>query len=108
MTEPVTGSGLSGRAVEILEEAKTNAPRSELVFPSPRGVQLRALALSDLLRTLGIAAVPHGFRSSFRDWAAECTDGPRAVMEAALAHMVPQPGRGGLRPARTCSSAAAC
>ena len=36
----------------------------------------------------GIAAVPHGFRSSFRDWAAEETDHPREVIEAALAHMV--------------------
>ena len=33
-------------------------------------------------------AVPHGFRSSFRDWASECTDAPHAVMEAALAHAV--------------------
>ena len=32
--------------------------------------------------------VPHGFRSSFRDWAAEQTDTPHAVMEAALAHTV--------------------
>lgn len=32
--------------------------------------------------------MPHGFRSSFRDWAAENTDAPRAVMEAALAHGV--------------------
>ena len=32
------------------------------------------------------APVPHGFRSSFRDWASEQTDAPRAVMEAALAH----------------------
>ncbi len=79
---------LSGRAREILAQAKAHAPRSEWVFPSPRGVRLRALALSDLLRTLGIAAVPHGFRSSFRDWAAERTDAPRAVMEAALAHVV--------------------
>ena len=38
--------------------------------------------------TLGIAAVPHGFRSSFRDWASECTDHPREVIEAALAHVV--------------------
>ena len=30
----------------------------------------------------------NGFRSSFRDWAAECTDAPHAVMEAALAHVV--------------------
>ena len=32
--------------------------------------------------------MPHGFRSSFRDWAAECTDAPHAVMEAALSHVV--------------------
>ena len=32
------------------------------------------------------APVPHGFRSSFRDWASEQTDAPRGVMEAALAH----------------------
>ena len=31
----------------------------------------------------------HGFRSSFRDWAAERTDHPREVIEAALAHVVP-------------------
>ena len=37
---------------------------------------------------LGIAAVPHGFRSSFRDWASERTDCPREVVEAALAHTV--------------------
>ena len=33
--------------------------------------------------------MPHGFRSSFRDWAAERTETPHAVMEAALAHVVP-------------------
>ena len=37
---------------------------------------------------LGIAAVPHGFRTSFRDWAGEETDHPREVIEAALAHVV--------------------
>ena len=35
-----------------------------------------------------IVAVPHGFRSSLRDWAAEQTDHPREVIEAALAHVV--------------------
>ena len=49
---------------------------------------LSAGTLPTLLRRLGIAAVPHGFRSSFRDWAAECTDTPHAVMESALAHVV--------------------
>ena len=43
--------------------------------------------LSKLLRELGIGAVPHGFRSSFRDWAAERTDVPREVCELALAHV---------------------
>ena len=41
-----------------------------------------------LLQEHGIAAVPHAFRSSFRDWAAEKTDHPREVIEAALAHVV--------------------
>ncbi len=41
-----------------------------------------------LVKLLGIAAVPHGFRSSFRDWAAEQTNHSREVIEAALAHVV--------------------
>ena len=44
--------------------------------------------LPRLLQNLKIAAVPHGFRSSFRDWAAEETNHPREVVEAALAHVV--------------------
>ena len=35
-----------------------------------------------MVRELGIGAVPHGFRSSFRDWTAECSDAPREVCEA--------------------------
>ncbi|MYI96466.1 MAG: tyrosine-type recombinase/integrase [Acidobacteria bacterium] len=79
---------LSGRAREILAEAKEHAPQSELVFPSARGLVLPSFEFAGLLKALGVGAVPHGFRSSFRDWAAECTDAPRAVMEAALAHAV--------------------
>ncbi len=44
--------------------------------------------LSKLLKEQRVAAVPHGFRSSFRDWASERTNHPRAVIEAALAHVV--------------------
>ena len=58
-----------------------------LVFPSPTGRVLSDSTLSKLLRELGIGAVPHGFRSSFRDWAAERTDVPREVCELALAHV---------------------
>ena len=85
---------LSGRALEILLEAQrltnddggTNG--SDLVFPSLTGRTLSDNTLSKLLRDLKIAAVPHGFRSSFRDWAAESTNAPREVMEAALAHII--------------------
>ena len=45
--------------------------------------------LPKMLQHHGIPAVAHGFRSSFRDWAAERTDHPREVIEAALAHVVP-------------------
>ena len=50
--------------------------------------QLEEKQLRRMFRKHGIAAVPHGFRSSFRDWAAEETDHPREVIEAALAHVV--------------------
>ena len=80
---------LCGRAVEILEAARTlGGGRGGLVFPSQGGRQISITRLAKLLKDHGIAAVPHGFRSSFRDWAAEETDHPREVVEAALAHAV--------------------
>ena len=78
---------LSGRALEILQEAHDFTDISGLVFPSPRGGSVSENTLSKLLRELQIDAVPHGFRSSFRDWAAECSDAPREVCELALAHV---------------------
>ena len=77
---------LSDRAVEILREAQENRAASNLVFPSVTGKALSSMMLSKLVKELGIGAVPHGYRSSFRDFASEQTDAPRAVMEAALAH----------------------
>ena len=53
------------------------------------------------------AGVPHGFRSSFRDWASEETDHPREVVEAALAHVVKNQRSRQRTAARTCSSAGA-
>ena len=78
---------LSTRALAVLGEAKALGIRSGLVFPSPTGRRHSRAAISRLVRVLGIDAVPHGFRSSFRDWAAECTDAPREVCELALAHV---------------------
>ncbi len=78
---------LSDRALEVLDEARELAVADGWVFPSPRGRAMPQKCLSELMRTLGVDAVPHGFRSSFRDWAAECTDAPREVCELALAHV---------------------
>ena len=46
------------------------------------------MTLSKLLKGQGVQAVPHDFRSSFRDWASEETNHPREVVEAALAYQV--------------------
>ncbi len=80
---------LSRAALAVLDEARAIADPSGLVFPSVTGRPMSDSTLSKLLRANGVAAVPHGFRSSFRDWAAECTPFAREVMEAALAHRVP-------------------
>ena len=87
---------LCRRAMEILDAAPTlgdhSGPHrptiSPLVFPNGDGTPLPEKKLRRLLQDLNIAAVPHGFRSTFRDWAAEETNHPREVVEAALAHMV--------------------
>ena len=62
---------LSAKALMLLKEAKDSADDSGLLFPSLRGKPLSDSTLSKLLRELGVEAVPHGFRSSFRDWCAE-------------------------------------
>ena len=80
---------LCGRALEILEAARRlRNGESRIVFVGERGKPMDGSRFGRLLRRHGIAAVPHGFRSSFRDWAAEKTDHPREVIEAALAHVV--------------------
>ena len=79
---------LCGRATEILDEARKLEGGNPLVFTLGEGQPIFDKRLRRLLRKLEIAAVPHGFRSSFRDWAAEETDHPCEVVEAALAHVV--------------------
>lgn len=83
---------LSAAAVALLDERKRAAsPKpDDLVFPSRSGGMLSDMTLSKVLRDMNLPYTPHGFRSSFRDWAAEqMTDVPDAVAEAALAHVVP-------------------
>ena len=79
---------LSARALEVLTKARDLEDGSGLVFPSNRsGRMLSDMTISKLIKKLEIQAVPHGFRSSFRDWAAECSTAPREVCELALAHV---------------------
>ena len=61
---------LSPRALEVLDGARELADADGWVFPLPTGRALNTSALSKLMRELDIGAVPHGFRSSFRDRAA--------------------------------------
>jgi integrase len=77
------------RSVEILERARELAGTSDYVFPgrSTRRPFSNMVFLM-ALRRMRIEATAHGFRSSFRDWAAERTNVPREVAEMALAHMV--------------------
>ena len=78
---------LSSRALLVLSEARKLEGSSGIVFPSARGRCLSHGRLSTLCQRLELDCVPHGMRSSFRDWCAECTDAPREVCEIALAHV---------------------
>jgi integrase len=77
---------LSSRAIELLTETKKL--ESPFLFPGQRGGKLSGMAMAMLLRRVGQGVTVHGFRSSFRDWAAEKTAFPHEVCEAALAHTI--------------------
>ena len=79
---------LSGRALKIAK-AMREGRNGEFVFPGQKpGKPLSGMALEMVLRRIKIDVTVHGFRSTFRDWAAECTKFPNEVCEAALAHMI--------------------
>ena len=80
---------LSARALDILAEAReVGNARTDLIFPGRGGRVLGERSMLQVLDRLGIDATAHGFRSSFRVWAAERTTIPREVCEAALAHTI--------------------
>ncbi len=79
---------LSLRAQAILCRAK-NLGGGDLVFPGRSATRpLSNMVFLMMLRRMGMTITAHGFRSSFRDWAAEATILPREVAEMALAHTV--------------------
>ena len=82
--KPIIAKAVRQRLHAVLEWAVA----IPLVFTTGATGRCRSSGFARLLELCGIACVPHGFRSSFRDWAAEETDHPRDVIEAALAHVV--------------------
>jgi integrase len=79
---------LSRRALEIAK-AMSEGRNGEFVFPAQKpGKPLSGMALQMVLRRIRVDVTVHGFRSTFRDWAAEYTDFPNEVCEAALAHVI--------------------
>jgi integrase len=81
---------LSAPAIAILKEMH-EIRRGDLVFPGAKqGRPLSDMSLLMLLRRMGYGEfTSHGFRSTFRDWAAELTSFPSEVAEMALAHKIP-------------------
>ena len=83
---------LSDAALKVLAQAWLLRDQWGLIFPSSvkPGHAMSDMTLTQVLRKTGLAqrSTVHGFRSAFRDWAAECTSAPHAVMELSLAHSV--------------------
>jgi integrase len=85
-------------AIKVLAEAR-KLHGGALIFPGAKGQPLSDNVLSKLMRDWGIPGTPHGFRSAFKDWAAE--NGVRdEVSEAALAHTDRDRVRGAYRRTR--------
>jgi integrase len=76
---------LSDRAVEIIKGVPR---RGAYVFASASKKPLSNMAMLELLRGMSPGHTVHGFRSTFRDWAAERTNYPEFITEMALAHAV--------------------
>lgn len=84
---------LNDQAMAVLRRAAAYSNTEDgnaLIFPSKKGKPLSDMTVSKVMRDAALPYVPHGFRSSFRDWAAEQMPHiPDPVAEAALAHIVP-------------------
>lgn len=78
---------LSEAAVELLR-ALPRMDGNDAVFWGMRKPTISNMAMLELIRGMRPGLTVHGFRSSFRDWAAECTDFPAEVVEMALAHTI--------------------
>lgn len=90
---------LSGRAVTIIKEMLAGK-QCDFVFPDPTGKkEMSNGALLAVIKGMPeyAAYVPHGFRSTFRDWAAETTNFANETLELALAHTIRSKGEAAYR-----------
>ncbi len=78
---------LSTAAIDILNQVHHRTNGVGLVFPTARGNVMSDATMSKLCKENNIGCVPHGMRSSFRDWCSD-TGTPREIAEQALAHVV--------------------
>jgi integrase len=79
---------LSDRAVEILGNIAHLGKETYVFRGRAAKTHVSNMSMLQLMRRMGLEAVPHGMRSTFRDWVADMTDFPRELAEAALAHVV--------------------
>ena len=80
---------LSTQALALLQlRPRGAAEDDDYVFASNRRGMLSDMSLTAVMRRHYPGAVPHGFRSTFRDWAGECTHHPRDSVELCLAHAI--------------------
>ncbi|WP_420858926.1 tyrosine-type recombinase/integrase [Marivivens marinus] len=75
---------LSAEALDVIEQASPHA-RNGFLFWSRKGV-ISDMTMSGVMKRQGLEARPHGFRTSLREWLADCTDAPHEVAEMVLAH----------------------
>ena len=77
---------LCAGALTLLSTMQEEVGNDGLIFPGRTGRPLSNATMDAVFDRLGVRATPHGLRSTFRDWAGDCTAFPREVAEAALAH----------------------
>ena len=78
---------LSVEAIKLLKTLPKMNNDNHL-FTAPRGGTLSDMTISAVTKRMKVEAVPHGFRSTFRDWCSEDTNFPHNVAEMALAHTI--------------------
>jgi integrase len=78
---------LAAEALKVIEETRSDK-NSSFLFTTDKGSPLSDAAMSGLMKRENMTARPHGFRSTFRTWAEECTDASFEVKETVLGHRV--------------------